>query len=287
MALVATAVTVVVAEGWYAYEEAAACGSSWTSMCLAEFLLGALVVVAASPVLLYLAYRLAGVRRPLLSVLVALAAGVLLLALSPLTRDVAALADVAEPHLDGQGSSWALAVVVGPAVLAGGLVWSGPRRAVRAATAAVALAALGASAVLLQPAADAARDRREVVAAATPLVIAPGWQWLSPYDGQARLDYDVVPTGTVDMWDSLRVEVSTDLDEEGSVCGFTPCRQVGDVLVSEPTDGAGTVTAWRVLDGHLVEVTAYDPEDDPDPVAFLTAARVADLETFLAARTER
>ncbi|WP_336920859.1 hypothetical protein [Aquipuribacter sp. SD81] len=287
VALVATALTVVVAEGWYGYE-AGGCGDPREKFtCMSEAILGGAAVILLAPPAVWLAYRESGVRRPFLSLLVALGTGVPLLAVPWFVQEVTALAGRTEPALDGPGSSWSLAVVVGPAVLAGGLAWSGPRRAARAVGAGAALVALVGSVFLLAPAAREARDERVVAAAGTPLVIAPGWRWVSPWERTDGLDYDVVVDGTEDRWDRLAVELSTDLDREGWRCDVDPCRQVGDVLVTVPDGGTGFVSAWRVLDGHLVEVTAYDPEDDPDPVAFLTAARVVDLEEFLAARRAR
>lgn len=278
---------------WYAFEDGG-CGSPGAKfVCLGETLLAAGGALVLGPVLLGLAYRAVGVRRPVLSALLAVVLAFLLQALPVLVDAVADLAG-ARDATPGRYPPLLVAAVLALAALGGGLAWQGPRRALRACAAGVALVLLCVATVALQAPAERARDEARLVAATVPLLLPPEqWQPYGPYvadDGS--LSYDAVPVGWAGYgFEGVHVSVSRATGDFsratgdfGSTCAFRACADSGDVRyeVADPRDAGSGTQAWRLVDGHLVTVQTYgDGGPALDPVAFLGAMTTVDRETFL------
>lgn len=273
-------------EAWTSYE-AGGCGNPGAKFeCLGETLVATAAAVVLGPLLLWLAYRAAGVRRPLPSVVVAVAVAWVLLAAVELVAQVRVLSGLERSYepLTGAG----VAALLGVAVLGGGLSLQGPHRAVRAVVAAGALGALVVSVFLLDGPADRAGTRLELLRAEVPLLLpGPGWEVASlRVDAAGDLSYDAVPVGFDGYgFEGVPVDVAADVTAFGESCGYERCVDVGDVRVEVPAPGDDSrATGWRVVDGTLVTVGRYDSGDDPalDPVDFLAGMAPATVEEALA-----
>lgn len=271
---------------WYAFEDAG-CGSPGAKfVCLGETILAAGVALVLGPVLLGLAYRAAGVRRPLPSVVLAVLLAWVLGALPVLLDSVADQAGVSDAVPERYPPSLVAAILF-LASAGGALAWQGPRRALRAAVGAVSLLLLCAATLALESPADRARDGSRLAEATVPLLLpSQGWQPHGPYvreDGS--LAYDAVPVGWPGYgFEGVRVHVRHGTGDFGSTCGFRVCADSGDVRyeVPDPAESGSGTQAWRVVDGHLVSVQTYgDGGPTLDPVAFLRGMAPVDRSTFL------
>lgn len=286
--VVAAGTTVVgwaVTTGWYAFADAG-CGSPGAKFaCLVESLVAVAVAVVVGPVLLWLAYRAAGARRPVLSTLLAGAVAFVLQAAPVLVGAVADLVGVPGGWgTSGRYPPLLVAVLLGLAALAGGFALQGPRRRWRAAVAGAALALLCVAAVSLQGPAERARTDARLAEATVPLLLPSAqWQPYGPYVGaDGSLTYDAVPVGWPGYgFEGVRVSISGRTADLGDTCGFRSCADSGGVRYETADAGSGT-KAWRLVDGHLVTVQSYG-DDGPllDPVEFLGGIAPVDRETFL------
>lgn len=290
-AVVAAGAVVVVwlaTAGWYGFEDGD-CGKPGAKFaCLVESLVAAGLVLLLGPLLLWWAYRAAGVRRALLSTVVAAAVLLALGVLPVLVEHAAVVAGVADVRgTSGRYPAALVAVVAGLAVLGGGLVFHGPYRRRRAGVAAVALVAAIASAAALQAPAERADERLELQTARVPLLLpAQPWQQYSPNAGpDGDLRYDAVPAG----WDGYGFEgasvtVSGRTEDFGDTCSFRACADAGDVRYEllDPLDAYSGTTAWRLVDGFLVTVQTHgDMAPDVEPVAFLQGMAEVSVKEFI------
>lgn len=284
----AAAVTAAVV-GWLGTEAgsafvAAGCGERGAKFeCLGAGLLAMAAAPVLGPLLLWLLYRTAGVRRPLLSVPVAAAVGACLLAVPELVLEVRLLGGV-EPGYEPV-SAPLVGVLLGLAVLGGGLSLQGPRRGRRAVAAVVALGLLVAATLLLAGPSQRALTTLRLERATVPLLLpAEDWQLSSPYvDDQGDLSYYAVPVGwRGEGFEGADVDVESDPARFGETCGFRACVDRGDVRVEvlEPGDPGGP-TAWRLMDGALVTVSSYDDEPAVDPVAFLNGMSAVTVQELV------
>lgn len=283
---VAGALAVLLTAGWYAFEDSG-CGSPAAKFaCLGESLLAAAAAVALGPPAVWLAYRSAGVRRPLLSVVVAAAVAYCLLALPVLVQHVGVLAG-RQSDLSARVPAWLVGLVVGPAVLGGGLALQGPRRRRRGAAAAVALALLASSTLLLAAPVERAGEALTLAEARVPLLLPVGWQPYGPHVGPSgELRYDAVPVGWPGYgFEGLDVTISSRGDATpADTCGFRRCARDGDITYELPEQDGTGVQAWRVVGDHVVTVRSYgDPAHLPalDPVTALRAMSPVDADEWL------
>lgn len=268
--------------GWYLYEDGDCGAPGAKCACLVEMLVAAGLALLLGPLLLWWAYRAAGVRKPLLSTLLAAAVALPLATAVLLVEQVVQLAGGDLAWATGRYPAPVVALLVTGAVLAGGTTLSGPYRGRRAGALAGALVVMvGTTAVLVEPV-DRARTGTELAQATVPLLVPDaGWELYAPrvYDGD--LSHDAVPVG----WDGygfegVKVSVSREVDNFGESCSYRPCLDEGDVRrTQEPGDD---VEAWRIVSGHLVTVRTYsDMAPDVDPVGFLTGITEVTAETFV------
>jgi len=276
VALGAAVVGGLLTEAWYAFE-AAGCGNPGQKFeCLVETLVAGAAAIVLGPLLLWFAYRRAGVRRALLGVLVAAVVAFCLLALVELVQQVAILSGrerTSEPP-----SGLVVGGVLGLAVLGGGLALAGPGRLLRAVAAALVLGALVGTVFALQDPAERASSRLELERAQVPLLVPAGWQVYSPSVGESGdLSYDAVPEPwRGDGFAGIEVDVST-VDRHLDTCAVQACVADGDVRVEVPEPGTTTRTAWRAVDGVVVTATTYD--DDPPAVDLADLLRTLEPAT--------
>lgn len=279
--VVATAATAA----WYAYE-AGDCGQPGAMFaCLFASLGATAAAVVLGPLLLWAAYRRAGVVRSLVSVVVAAVVAVPLLAAGALAEQVLLLAGHDVTVLDDPApllvGGW-----LGVSVLAGGLALQGPRRRLRAGAAALGLLALVVAAAALAGPADRARDGLDLDRATVPLLLPEGWlaHGLHVTEDGSGLYYDAVPPDWRGSgWAGVPVEVADDPDAFGDGCSYRPCTDQGDVLVAAP-DGPLGSTWWRQVEGAVVTVRSWEPgPDDPsaDPVEVLRRMSPVTAEELL------
>ncbi|WP_340294762.1 hypothetical protein, partial [Aquipuribacter hungaricus] len=166
----------------------------------------------------------------------------------------------------------------------GGLALQGPRRGLRGAVAGVALVALAAVVLALQPATEREETRLELGTAAVPLLLPDGWGAFAASVGtDGDLTYTAVPPGHEGYgYAGVRVEVTADVSGYGETCSWRACTADGDVRteVGRTDDGYGS-QAWRVVDGALVTVTTGAYDAPADLVALLGAMEPVDVATFL------
>ena len=284
---VAAVVTAVA--GWLGTEAGAAftaagCGERGAKFeCLGAGLLFMAVAPVAGPLLLWLLYHLSGVRRSLLGVPVAAVVALCLVAAPELVRQVRLLGGV-HPGEEVAPAPF-VGVLLGLAVLGGGLALQGPRVVVRGVAAVVALGLLLISALVLSEPSVRARTALDLERATVPLLLPDaGWQPSPPYvDDDGDLSYDAVPVGWTGYgFEGVTVDVDHDLDRFGDTCSFRACVDSADVRVEVPeaTD-AGGVTAWRLVDGVLVTVSSTDGDPAVDPVAFLQGMSAVTTQELL------
>ena len=275
-----------VTEAWYAYEAAGCSDPGAKFECLGETLVGGAAAAVLGPLLLWIAYRRAGVRRALLGVLVAGAVAFCLLALVELVVQVGVLLGRERTYDDPSGP--AVGGFLGLAVLAGGLAFAGPRRVVRAVVAALTLAALVGTVLALQAPVAREATRLELERAEVPLLVADGWQpYGSNVDEAGDVSYDVVPVGWPGYgFEGVSIAVRRSTDTFADTCSFRACATEGDITYELPEEGGGR-TAWQVVDGVLVTAQTYgNPTDVPalDPVDALRGMTEVGVEEW-AART--
>ena len=263
VAVGAAVVGVVITEAWYRFE-AAGCGNPGPKFeCLVESLVAVAAAIVLGPLLLWFAYRRAGVRRALLGVLVAAAVAYLLLALVEFVQQVSILSG-RERTFDSP-SGLVVGGVLGLAVLGGGLALAGPYRVLRAVAVALMFGVLVGTVFELQDPVQRASSRLELERAQVPLLVPAGWQVYSPYVGESGdLSYETVPQGwTGEGFDGVDVVVNAGTEPDIDTCGFQACVDDGDVRVEVPEPGDPGRTAWRVVDGAVVTVRTYD-DDGPE-----------------------
>jgi len=251
---------------------AAGCGERGAKFeCLGAGLLAVAIAPVLLPLLLWLLYRTVGVRRPVLAVPVTAVVGLCLLAAPELVTEVRLLGGTERGSEPPPAST--VGMLIGLAVLGGGLALQGPRRIVRAVAGAVALALLAGSTLALADPAERSATVLRLEGATVPLLLPDdGWQPASVYvDDDGNLSYYAVPVGWEGLgFEGLDVDVSQDRGRFGETCGFRTCTDEGDVRmeVLEPGEPGGP-TAWRVVDEVLVTVTTDDDGPAVEPVAFL------------------
>lgn len=267
---------------WYRYE-AGDCGNPGaTFACLGESLLAGAAAVLLGPVLLWWAYRRAGVRRALPSVLVGVAVAFCLLALVELVVQVGVLSGRERPY--GEPSPVVVGGVLSLAALGGGLALVGPRRRLRAVAAAVALGALVGSVLLLQDPVRRVATRLELGRAEVPLLVPPGWQiTYSSVRDSGDLSYDAVPDGWAgETYDGIDVDVTTP-EAHLDPCPYGGgCVLDGDVRLERAEPGERLSSAWRAVDGVVVSVALDDDGPDVDLADLLRSLEPVTLEQAVA-----
>ena len=276
VAVGAAVVAAVITEAWYVFE-AAGCGNAGQKFeCLIESLVAAAAAIVLGPLLLWFAYRRAGVRRALLGVLVAATVAFCLLALTELVQQVSILSG--RERTFESPSGLVVGGVLGLAALGGGLAMSGPHRVLRAVAVALTFGVLVGTVFELQDPVERASSRLELERAQVPLLVPAGWQVYSPNVGESGdLSYDAVPEAwRGDGFGGIEVDV-TSVDGHLDTCDFQLCVDDGDVRVEVPEPGTTTRRAWRAVDGVVVTATTYD--DDPPAVDLADLLRTLEPAT--------